>query len=58
MGDALGLTTMLNTLAVSVACHLGEEELALLGASLVQLGDTMTTIAAQRALEKRCCGEA
>ena len=54
MEDALGLTTALNTLAVTVACRLEDEELALLAASLVQLGDTLATIAAQRALEKRC----
>ena len=54
MEDALGLTTALNTLAVTVACRLEDEELALLAASLVQLGDTLATIATQRALEKRC----
>lgn len=57
MEDALGLTTALNTLAVTVACRMEDEELALLAASLVQLGDTLTTIAAQRALKKHCCAE-
>lgn len=55
MENALGLTTSLSTLATAIACRLEDEELALLAASLVQLGDTLATIAAQRALEKRLC---
>ena len=59
MENALGLTTALSTLASAVACHIGSsEELALLAAALVQLGETLATVAAQRALQERCCGEA
>lgn len=36
----------------ALACRLSEEELNLLGAVLTQLGDTLTTIAAQKAI---CC---
>ena len=57
MKNALGLTTALNTLAAAIACRLEDEELALLAASLVQLGDTLATIAAGRALEQRCAEE-
>ncbi|MGM9663144.1 MAG: DUF6774 domain-containing protein [Oscillospiraceae bacterium] len=53
MEDALTLTTALNTLAVAVAnCIESEEELSLLGSMLTQLGDTLETISAQRALQK------
>ena len=58
MENALGLTTPLNTLAAAVACRMEDEELALLAAALVQLGDTLATIAAQRALEKSRCPQA
>ncbi len=55
MEEALGLTTALSTLASAVACRIeSSEELALLATSLVQLGDTLATIAAQRALQERC----
>lgn len=47
----LALTTAVNTLAVSIAENLGNEDLALAAAVLVQLGDTLATIAAQR---QRC----
>lgn len=53
MEDALTLTTALNTLAVAVAnCIESDEELSLLGAMLTQLGDTLATISAQRALQE------
>ena len=56
MEDALALTTTLNTLAAAVACRIEDDgELALLAAMLVQLGDTLATIAAQRAVKKSCC---
>ena len=55
MENALGLTTALSTLASAIACRLEDEELTLLAASLVQLGDTLATIAAQRVLKKSCC---
>ena len=47
--DPLALTTTVNALAVAIAEQLGNEELSLVGAILVQLGDTLATIAAQRA---------
>ena len=49
--DPLALTTAVNTLAVSMASQLNDDDLALVGAVLVQLGDTLATIAAQR---ERC----
>ena len=49
--DPLALTTAVNTLAVSIAGRLNDDDLTLLGALLTQLGDTLETIAAQR---ERC----
>lgn len=49
--DPLALTTAVNTLAVSIAGRLNDNDLTLLGALLTQLGDTLETIAAQR---ERC----
>lgn len=51
--DPLALTTMINSLAVAVAGQLNDEELTLTAAVLVQLGDTLATIAAQRGLCSR-----
>ena len=51
--DPLALTTAVNTLAVAIAARLGDAELDLAAAIFVQLGDTLATIAAQRA---RCAG--
>ena len=48
--DPLALTTMVNSLAVAIAGQLNDQELGLAAAILVQLGDTLATIAAQRAL--------
>lgn len=48
--DPLTLTTTVNSLAVAIAGQLNDEELSLTGAILTQLGDTLETIAAQRAL--------
>ena len=49
--DPLALTTAVNTLAVAVSQQLPDnEELSMLAAVLVQLGDTLATIAAQRTL--------
>lgn len=47
--DPLALTTSINTLAVAMASRLNDEDLGFTAAVLVQLGDTMATIAAQRA---------
>ena len=46
------LTASVTALANALACRLSEEELNLLGAVLTQLGDTLTTIATQKAI---CC---
>ena len=46
------LTASVTALANTLACRLTTDELSLLGAVLTQLGDTLQTIAAQRAL---CC---
>lgn len=48
--DPLALTTTINSLAVCIAGSLNDDELAFWAAVLVQLGDTLGTIAAQRAL--------
>lgn len=47
--NPLALTTAVNSLAVAVAAGLNDEELDLVAAVLTQLGDTLATIAAQRA---------
>ena len=46
--DPMALTTSVNTLAVAIASRLNDEDLGLAAAILVQLGDTMATIAVQR----------
>ncbi|WP_312280405.1 DUF6774 domain-containing protein [Oscillibacter sp.] len=48
--DPLALTTAINSLAVCMAGSLDNDELAFCAAVLTQLGDTLNTIAAQRAL--------
>lgn len=50
--DPLALTTAINTLGVALAKNLNDDELALLTAVLVQLGDTLSTIAVQRSICK------
>ena len=49
--DPLAFTTAVNTLAVSMASQLNDDDLARVWAVLVQLGDTLATISAQR---ERC----
>lgn len=46
------LTASVTALANALACRLSDEELSLLGPVLTQLGDTLATIAAQKAI---CC---
>ena len=46
------LTAAITAVANWLACQLTKEELSLLGASLSQLGDTLTTIATQKNI---CC---
>lgn len=44
------LTASVTAAANAIACQLSDDELALLSAILVQLGDTLATIATQRAI--------
>jgi len=46
----LELTTLVNTLANSIACNFSDEETDVVAAVFSQLGDTLITISAQRAL--------
>ena len=46
--DPLALTTAVNTLAVSLAAQLNDEDLELTAALLVQLRETLETISVQR----------
>ena len=48
--NSLELTSAVNTLANVLSCKLTPAELALVAGILVQLGDTLATIAAQKAL--------
>lgn len=48
--DPLALAAGINALAAALARELNDEELTLTAAVLTQLGDTLATIAAQRAL--------
>jgi hypothetical protein len=48
--NACEITAAITALANAIACKLNDDELALVGAVLSQLGDTLDTIAAQRAL--------
>ncbi len=44
------LTASVNALANAISCNLSLEETALLAAIFVQLGDTLATIGAQKAI--------
>ena len=44
------LTASVTAIANTLACRLNNDELALLAAVLVQLGDTLATIATKRAI--------
>ena len=44
------LTASVTAVANALACKLNDDELSLLSAVLVQLGDTLATIATQRAI--------
>ena len=46
------LTASITALANTLACHLNDDELNLLGVTLTQLGDTILTIATHRSI---CC---
>ncbi|MGN0981980.1 MAG: DUF6774 domain-containing protein [Candidatus Limivicinus sp.] len=51
--NACELTASVTAVANALACQLTEDELNLLGAALTQLGDTLITIATQRAICSR-----
>ena len=53
--NSCALTTSVTALANAIACKLDNDELALLSSVLVQLGDTLVTIAAQRSLCQKQC---
>ncbi|MBQ8814948.1 MAG: hypothetical protein IJZ85_10695 [Lachnospiraceae bacterium] len=44
------LTASITAVANGLACHLSNDELSLLAATLVQLGDTLTTIVTRRTI--------
>ena len=44
------LTALITALANTIACKLNDNELALLSSVLEQLGDTLATIASQKAI--------
>lgn len=48
--NACELTASVTAAANAIACKLSNDELTLLAAILVQLGDTLATIATQRGL--------
>ena len=48
--NALELTSAITALANALACRMTADELTLLAAILVQLGDTLATIATQASL--------
>ena len=51
--NACEITAAVTAAANTIACRLNDEELALWSSLLVQLGDTLATIAAQRDLCSR-----
>ncbi len=44
------LTASITAVANAIACKLSDDELSLLSVVMVQLGDTLATIASQRAI--------
>ena len=48
--NALEFTTAINTISVLASQCLDDDELSLVAAALVQIGDTLATIAVQRAI--------
>ena len=48
----LELTSAITALANALACKLTEDEIALLSAALVQLGDTLAAIAIVKGIEE------
>ena len=56
--NSLELTAAITALANAIACRLTPSEIALIASIFVQLGDTLATIAAQRALCEESTEEA
>lgn len=52
--NACELTAAVTAIANTIACRLTDDELAVLSAILVQLGDTLALIGTQRAV---CCNK-
>lgn len=52
--NACELTAAVTAIANTIACRLTDDELSVLSAILVQLGDTLALIAAKRSL---CCNK-
>ena len=50
------LTASITAIANALACRLTTDQVELLGVSLTQLGDTLLTIATQRAICEQKCG--
>ena len=50
--NPLELTAAITAIANAIACRLTVGEIALVAGVLVQLGDTLATIAAQKALDE------
>ena len=48
--NSLELTSAVTALANAIACRLSPNEISLIASVLVQLGDTLATIATQRGL--------
>lgn len=55
--NACEITAAITAAANTIACRLDDDELALWSSVMVQLGDTLATIGAQRALCNRTCSE-
>lgn len=49
------LIALISAIAVAIAKDLTIEQIDILGAALVQLGDTLVTIAVQRGRIEECC---
>ena len=51
--NSLELTAAITAVANAIACGLDESELALVASIFVQIGDTLATVAAERALREK-----
>ena len=55
--NSFELTSAITALANGIACKLTQNEISLLASILVQLGDTLATLAAHRSLCEERIGE-